>query len=160
VWVIPSGPMESDTAYLESLVRRHNIGITLGILFSPHLFGQCGVERWQAKTGTDSDAGSVNLSSSTPNTIANFTALAKPSTIPPTSRIQPTETTLWSLNTRLTEFKLEGDSDIHLVIIDENGNSMIAEIPDHLLPRARPLRLFVVWFVSNEDVGACERSDL
>ena len=111
-------------------MRRLNVLITLGILFSPHLFGQCGVERWQVKTGTDSDAGSVNLSSSTPNTIASLTALAKPSTIPPTSRIQPTETTLWSLNATLTEFKLEGDSDIHLVIVDENGNSMIAEIPD------------------------------
>jgi hypothetical protein len=111
-------------------MRRLNVLITLGILFSPYLFGQCGVERWQVKTGTDSDAGSVNLSSSTPNTIASLTALAKPSTIPPTSRIQPTETTLWSLNATLTEYKLEGDSDIHLVIVDENGDSMIAEIPD------------------------------
>ena len=111
-------------------MRRLNVLISLGILFSPHLFGQCGVERWQVKTGTDSDASSVNLSSSTPNTIASLTALAKPSTIPPTSRIQPTETTLWSLNATLTEYKLEGDSDIHLVIVDENGNSMIAEIPD------------------------------
>ena len=111
-------------------MRRVNVLITLGILLSTHLFGQCGVERWQVKTGTDSDAGSVNLSSSTPNTIASLTALAKPSTIPPTSRIRPTETTLWSLNATLTELKLEGDSDIHLVIVDENGNSMIAEIPD------------------------------
>ena len=111
-------------------MRRLNVLIVIGILLSPRLSGQCGVERWQVKTGTDGDAGSVNLSSSTPNTIASLTALAKPSTIPPTSRIQPTETTLWSLNATLTEFKLEGDSDIHLVIIDENGNSMIAEIPD------------------------------
>jgi hypothetical protein len=111
-------------------MRRLNVLIIIGILFSPQLFGQCGVERWQVKTGTDSDAGAVNLSSSTPNTIAGLTTLAKPSSIPPTSRIQPTETTLWSLNATLTEFKLEGDSDIHLVIVDENGNSMIAEIPD------------------------------
>jgi hypothetical protein len=71
-------------------MRRLNVLITLGILLSPHLFGQCGVERWQVKTGTDNDAGSVNLSSSTPNTIASLTALAKPSTIPPTTIIQPT----------------------------------------------------------------------
>jgi hypothetical protein len=111
-------------------MRRLNVLIIIGILFSPQLFGQCGVERWQVKTGTDSDAGSVNLNSSTPNTIASLTALARPSSIPPTSRIQSTETTLWSLNATLSEFKLEGDSDIHLVIVDESGNSMIAEIPD------------------------------
>ena len=111
-------------------MRRLNVLIIIGILFSPQLFGQCGVERWQVKTGTDSDAGSVNLNSSTPNTIASLTALARPSSIPPTSRIQSTETTLWSLNATLREFKLEGDSDIHLVIVDESGNSMIAEIPD------------------------------
>jgi hypothetical protein len=111
-------------------MRRLNVLIIIGILFSPRLFGQCGVQRWQVKTGTDSDAGSVNLNLSTPGTIANLTALATPSSIPPTSRIQPTETTVWSLNATLTEFKLEGDSDIHLVLVDENGNSMIAEIPD------------------------------
>jgi hypothetical protein len=110
-------------------MRRLNVLIIIGIL-SPRLFGQCGVERWQVKTGTDSDAGSVNLNVSTPNTIASLTALATPSSIPPTSRIQPTETTLWLLNATLTEFKLEGDSDIHLVLVDETGNSMIAEIPD------------------------------
>jgi hypothetical protein len=110
-------------------MRRFNVLIVLGILFSPRLFGQCGVERWPVKTGTDSDAGSVNLNLSTPNTIASLTALATPSSIPPTSRIQPTETTLWSLNATLKEFKLEGDSDIHLVLVDDAGNSMIAEIP-------------------------------
>jgi len=83
-----------------------------------------------SKTGTDGDAGSVNLNLSAPGTIANLTALATPSSIPPTSRIQPTETTVWSLNATLTEFKLEGDSDVHLVLVDESGNSMIAEIPD------------------------------
>ncbi len=111
-------------------MRRLNVLIVIGILFSTRLFGQCGVERWQVKTGTDSDAGLVNLSSIAPNSIASLTALATPGSIPPTNRIQPTETTLWSLNATLTEFKLEGDSDIHLVIVDGNGNSMIAEIPD------------------------------
>jgi hypothetical protein len=112
-------------------MRKLTIFVLLAVALLPsRLLGQCGVERWQIKTGTDSDAGSVNLNVSTPNSIASLTALAKPSSIPPTSRIQPTETTLWLLNATLTEFKLEGDSDIHLVLVDETGNSMIAEIPD------------------------------
>lgn len=90
----------------------------------------CGVERWQVKTGTDSDAGLVNLNSSTPSSVAALIALAAPNPIPPTNRVQPTETTVWTLNATLTEFKLEGDQDIHLVIVDSAGNSMIAEIPD------------------------------
>ena len=90
----------------------------------------CGVERWQVKTGGDSDTGLINLTSSTPGSVASLIALAAPNPIPPTSRVQPTETTVWMLNATLTEFKLEGDQDIHLVIVDSSGDSMIAEIPD------------------------------
>ena len=39
------------------------------------------------------------------------------------------ETTQWVINATLTEYKLESDSDYHLVIQDASGNTMIAEIP-------------------------------
>lgn len=94
------------------------------------LFATCGTERWPVKTGTDSDAGSVDLSSATPTTIANLTSLAKPSTLPRSSRIPPTELTQWTLDATLVEFAQEADQDYHLVISDNAGHTMIVEIPD------------------------------
>ena len=92
--------------------------------------GSCGVERWSVKTGTDSDAGKINLSSTSSTTIASLAALAAPSSLPSNNRVQPTETTVFQLHTTLDEYKLEADSDYHLVLDDKSGHTMIAEIPD------------------------------
>jgi hypothetical protein len=92
--------------------------------------GSCGVERWSVKTGTDADVGLVNLSSTQPNTIVTMRSWTAPNPIPPNNRVQPYETTTWVLNATLVEYKLETDSDYHLVIQDASGNTMIAEIPD------------------------------
>jgi len=111
-----------------------NLGVISGALLalfvsSAILFAQCGVERWSVKTGTDPDAGSVNVASATPTTIASLIALSAPQPIPSNNRITPTETTVWTIDATLTSFKVEGDSDYHLVIADKNSNTMIAEIP-------------------------------
>ncbi|HEY1351108.1 MAG TPA: hypothetical protein VGF67_15930 [Ktedonobacteraceae bacterium] len=92
--------------------------------------GSCGVERWAVKTGTDADAGRINLQSVTPTTIATLTALPTPASLPSNNRIQPTETTVFQLHDTLTEYKLENDSDYHLVLQDTAGKTMIVEIPD------------------------------
>jgi Big-like domain-containing protein len=99
------------------------------LAFPSQLLAQCGVERWSVKTGTDPDAGLVNLNSSTSTTIASMRAIPAPSPIPSNNRVAPTETTVWVINATLTEFKLENDSDYHLVISDASGNTMITEIP-------------------------------
>ena len=99
------------------------------VLSSAQLFAQCGVERWSVKTGTDADAGKVNLNSSTNTTITNMRAFAAPNPIPANNRIVGPETTVWVINATLTIFKLESDSDYHLVIQDGAGNTMITEIP-------------------------------
>jgi hypothetical protein len=93
------------------------------------LFAQCGVERWSVKTGTDADVGLVNLNSSTNTTIAALRAPAAPNPIPANNRVSPWETTEWVLNATLTLYKLESDSDYHLVLQDANGLTMIVEIP-------------------------------
>ncbi len=93
------------------------------------LNGSCGVERWSVKTGTDADAGLINLQSTTQTTIASLTSLSAPTTLPANNRIQPTETTVFQLHATLTEYKLESDSDYHLVLSDGSGNTMISEIP-------------------------------
>lgn len=93
------------------------------------LNGSCGVERWSVKTGTDADVGLINLQSITQTTIASLISLPAPSTLPANNRIQPTETTIFQLHATLTEYKLESDSDYHLILSDGSSNTMIAEIP-------------------------------
>jgi hypothetical protein len=56
-------------------------------------------------------------------------ALPQPSSLPASNRLQPTETTVYVVDATLTEYKLETDSDYHLVIKDASGNTMIVEIP-------------------------------
>jgi len=92
--------------------------------------GSCGVERWSVKTGTDADAGKINLQSTTPATIAALTAIPAPANLPPNNRVAPTETTVYQVHATLTEYKLEADSDYHLILQDSSGRTMIAEIPD------------------------------
>ncbi len=92
--------------------------------------GSCGVERWSVKTGTDADIGLVNLGSVTPNTITTLAGWPAPSTIPANNRVSPYETTVWQLNGTLAQFKLESDSDYHLVMADGSGRTLIVEIPD------------------------------
>src|ERR1700682_1325797 len=108
-----------------------NLLRTLIILpvLSVGLFAQCGVERWPVKTGTDADVALVNLSSTTSTTIANLVALTAPSSLPQNNRVQPTETTVFVINATATLYKLESDSDYHVVISDGSGNTMIVEIP-------------------------------
>jgi hypothetical protein len=107
-------------------------GLVFGVIlcgFAPSLAAQCGVERWSVKTGTDADIASVNLNSQTTTTISSLRGLAQPATLPANNRIAPTEDTVFVVDATLTQYKLETDSDYHLVIQDASGNTMIAEIP-------------------------------
>ncbi|HEY6410504.1 MAG TPA: hypothetical protein VIY29_23895, partial [Ktedonobacteraceae bacterium] len=81
------------------------------------------------KTGTDADAGLINLQSTTQTTIASLDSLPAPTTLPVNNRIQPTETTIFQVQGTLIEYKLEPDSDYHLVLSDGSGHTMISEIP-------------------------------
>jgi hypothetical protein len=110
---------EPDAEEVESVVSAPNSST-----------GSCGVERWSVKTGTDADAGLINLQSTTSATIASLGALSQPATLPANNRVQPTETTVFRLQATLVEYKLEADSDYHLVLADSSGHEMIAEIPD------------------------------
>ena len=104
------------------------LGLIL-LAFPSTLLAQCGVERWSVKTGTDPDASKVNLNSSTNTAITTLRAIPAPSPIPANNRVAPTETTVWVINATLTQYKLENDSDYHLVMSDASGNTMIMEIP-------------------------------
>jgi hypothetical protein len=89
----------------------------------------CGVERWSIKTGTDAGAKSVNQKAIVPANIFHLRSLPAPSSPPVTSRVRPVETSVYSVSAILLRYKYETDSDIHLVIADKGGRTMIAEMP-------------------------------
>jgi hypothetical protein len=92
------------------------------------VIGQCGIERWAVKTGTDADAGQVSRVP-VPTTVAQMVALQAPASPPNANRVAPTELTDFTIHSTLTGFKLEADNDYHLVISD-GQRTMIVEIPN------------------------------
>ena len=101
----------------------------LALSVAGSLYAQCGVERWTIKTGTDSGASSVPLSSWISTTIYNMQQSAKPASLPATTRIAPREVNQYSISGTLIKYAKESDSDYHLVIKDSAGRTMIVEIP-------------------------------
>jgi hypothetical protein len=93
------------------------------------LHAQCGVERWTIKTGTDSQASSINLGTYISTTIYNMRSSTAPATLPATTRIAPRELNQYQITATLTKYAREGDSDYHLVIQDSSARTMIIEIP-------------------------------
>ncbi len=95
--------------------------------------GSCGVERWAVKTGTDTAVSQVNMTAQD-TTIVSLRGIAVPSTFSSTSPRftyagSPEIQNFRLTNVTLTQYKLENDSDYHLVLADASGNTMIAEIP-------------------------------
>ncbi len=124
-----SAALNTGVKYLSATVsdlqsRTVNVPITLTIE-SP----TCGVERWSVKTGTDPDAGLVNLNSVTRTTINDLRNIPAPATPPDNARVQLTETTQYSINGILTLYKKETDVDYHIVVQDNAGRTMITELP-------------------------------
>jgi hypothetical protein len=89
----------------------------------------CGVERWSIKTGTDSGVRSINLKTVIPSNIFHLRMIAAPASLPVASRVKPVETSVYSVSAMLLRYKYETDSDVHLVIADKGGRTMIAEMP-------------------------------
>lgn len=90
----------------------------------------CGRERWNVKTATDSAAGQIKLAP-VKSTVGALGAL--PSTNPGNldqPRDPNVESTVYEVTAELVEAKREADSDFHLVLKDEEGHTMIAEIPN------------------------------
>ena len=98
--------------------------------FDPSLAAvSCPIERGPVKSGSDADRYRVSTSSLT-TSISYLASRPKPSSYPRNNRIAPTELHTWTLNSvRLTQYKLESDGDLHLVLKDSVGRQMIAEVP-------------------------------
>ena len=93
----------------------------------------CGTERWPVKTGTDRDAGNVNMAAQ-PATVSALRSI-RPAPPNPNARretsVAPTELTTVAVAAILRVIKREKDQDYHLVIADPHtGETMIIESPD------------------------------
>src|SRR5213082_2646985 len=69
--------------------------------------GACGVERWSVKTGMDGDAHLVNQRHVVQTNIVRLRSLHPPATLPRSGRVQPVETTVWSVDAILLRYKQE-----------------------------------------------------
>jgi hypothetical protein len=119
-----SGPVEPSPAVVTTTPATGGEGVDVATT------GNCGKERWGVKTLTDSAAGSVDF---TPKT-ASVTGLGqiKAPTWSPKLARQAEEDNVYTISARLTAFKLESDSDIHLAVADpaDPSATMIVEFPD------------------------------
>jgi hypothetical protein len=100
----------------------------LVLLSAMSLHAQCGIDRWPVKTASDPDASLVSRQV-VPTTIAYLRSIPAPRPLPQANRIAPVEQTIYSVTATLTAFKADDDSDYHLVLSDEEGRTIIAEIP-------------------------------
>lgn len=83
-------------------------------------------KNWPYKIGTDPQARDVSLEP-TPTTIDELRAVPHVDR-PEQGRIAPAELRTWVLrDVELTEFQRSPDGDVHMVIADEHGHTMIAE---------------------------------
>jgi hypothetical protein len=88
---------------------------------------RCGRELWAIKVLTDPAAGQVQLAPRMA-TVQGLTALPAPPDSY-TRRRTAAEKRTYAVRATVTGYKLETDSDIHLVL-QQGGSTMIAEIPD------------------------------
>ena len=88
----------------------------------------CGVERWQIKNLLDGDVASINWSAM-PSSIGEQDTFAQITVEEFTPRLAFEKQTV-SIPCTIVEFKREDDSDLHLVLVDEFNDSMIAEVPN------------------------------
>jgi hypothetical protein len=86
----------------------------------------CGVELWSLKTLSDPQRHLVNLHPRS-TTVAAINRLARPFPTPRT-RSTPYERRAWRVHAQIVQYKLEEDSDIHLILF-YRGAYMIAEMP-------------------------------
>jgi len=92
----------------------------------------CGVERWAVKTGTDANAGAVDLNHPVRTTVSALRSIVAPTLNPNPPydpRFAPTENTVFVVNGYITQYKLETDVDYHIVLTDPAGHTMVTEIP-------------------------------
>jgi hypothetical protein len=124
-----SAAEDPERYHPESNIRHYLVAKSTNAA-TPELQAAAVHERWSVKTGADADAQALTSQSPTSTTIADLRALAVPALLPPDGRSEGAEKTVWQLTATLQTYRSESDGDYHLVIADEQDNTMIAEIPN------------------------------
>jgi hypothetical protein len=98
--------------------------------FSPELAAvSCPIERGPLKEGSDADRLKVSTTVSA-TSIYYLRGRPKPTSYPTNNRIYPYEDRTWQITSvYLTQYKLEADGDLHLVLADSSGRTLVAEMP-------------------------------
>jgi hypothetical protein len=124
------GAAEDPSRYHPQSVIRQYLAAKPVQAATPEMLAAAVHERWAVKTAADAGAQALTSQIPTPTAIADLRALAVPAVLPPDGRSDGAETTVWQLACTLQAFRREADGDYHLVIADEQGRTMIAEIPN------------------------------
>jgi hypothetical protein len=129
--IMPGQPAAEDPEryHPESDIRQYLVAKSANVVDSAILPAAVH-ERWVVKTAADADAQALTSQSPTPTTIAALRALPVPALLPPDGRSEGAEKTVWQLTATLQTYRMESDGDYHLVIADDQNNTMIAEIPN------------------------------
>lgn len=129
--IMPDFPAAEDPEryHPESSIRQFIVAKSANAV-TPGLLPAAVHERWVVKTGSDAGAQALTSQSPTPTTVAELRALAVPAFLPPDGRSDGAEKTVWQLTAMLRTFQVEADGDYHLVIADDQNNTIIAEIPN------------------------------
>ena len=88
---------------------------------------ECGVPRWRVKVLTDSDADKVRIDSPRRGTIEELQAMT--STYADMSPRSPAEVQVFAVEGWLLGYELEADSDLHAIIGNDAGRTIIVEFP-------------------------------
>jgi hypothetical protein len=124
-----SAAEDPERYHPESDIRHYLVAKSANAV-DPALLPAAVHERWAVKTAADADAQTLTGQSPTPTTIAALRALPVPAVLPPDGRSEGAEKTVWQLTATLQAYRMESDGDYHLVIADDQNNTMIAEIPN------------------------------
>jgi hypothetical protein len=96
-----------------------------------------GSERWLVKTGADDDVDKVGKVV-VDTTVRELGLFTRPDELLPATsahteldntRVGPVETTVWRVTAQVIALKQESDGDFHLVLQDDSGATMVAEVP-------------------------------
>jgi hypothetical protein len=123
-----AGSKQIPVVIADGQSRTGTATITIGIELADDECSVCGVERWAIKTGTDDDAKEIDLANIVPITIGDMRSWVPPLSLSLVSRTEE-EKAAYITSAMLTLYKKEDDSDYHLVLADQLGKTIIAEIP-------------------------------
>lgn len=125
----PSAAEDPERYHPESNIRQYLVAKSANAV-EPAMLPAAVHERWVVKTAADADAQALTSQSPTPTTVAALRALPVPPLLPPDGRSEGAEKTVWQLTATLQTYRMESDGDYHLVIADDQNNTIIAEIPN------------------------------